>query len=176
MAFNCDDLESIEKGCISAIGGINQKVYINDSENVDFDSFVLNSSAHTYTTLALFSGSSAFETIEFRKNLASLSEAYTMAPDGSVLITQTLALPIHGRDASKSRKISLIAAGQRNVDLIIPQNDGGLVYIREAQLATIADGTMAAKTEGSKYSLTFTSESEQLAYFVASDAIAAVLA
>lgn len=178
MALNCDDIESIEIGCESAIGGINQKIYINDSENLDFDSFVLDEATHTYTTLALRGGSPPgvpFETIDFRKNIASLTEDYTQDNEGAVIFTQTLTLGIHGRDAGKSKKISTIAAGQRDVDIIIVQNDGGLVYLRKAQLATVADGTMATKSEASKYTLTFRAEQEQLAYFVAPDALVDVL-
>lgn len=174
MALICSDLESILKACESAVGGLNQVIYINDSTEVDFDAFTLDAPTHTYTALAL-EGTVPFEKIEFRKNLATLSEDYALEADGSVLFTQTLVIPIHGRDAAKSRKISLIAAGQRNVDIIVVQNDGGLVYLREAQLSTIADGTMAEKKSGSKYTLTFTAESEQLAYFVDPTALAAVL-
>jgi hypothetical protein len=172
--LNCDNLESIFRGCDSAIGGINQKVYINDSENVDYDNFVIDSTAHTITTITLFSGASNFEVIEFRKNLATLNENYSKEDDGAVVFTPELTIPVHGRDASKSKKISLIAAGQREVDLIIPQNDGGIVYLRKMQLMSIADGTGAAKTDGSKYTLVFGGESEHLAYFTTQNAVNAV--
>ena len=173
--LNCENLESIFRGCDSAIGGIDQKIYINDSENVDYDSFVINDSAHTITTIALFTGASSFEVIEFRKNLATLNEDYSREADGAVVFTHNLTLPIHGRDAAKSRKISLIAAGQREVDIIVPQNDGGYVYLRKMQLASIADGIGAAKTDGSKYTLTFDGQSEMLALFVDANAITSVI-
>jgi len=173
MAINCELLESIERDCSNALGGIAQKIYINDSENVDYESFV--ELAGTITTMALELTAPAFEVIEFRKNLATLTEEYANNPDGAVMFDQTLVIPVHGRDAAKSRKISVIAAGQREVDLIVPQNDGGIVYLRQAVLTAVGDGTGAAKADGSKYTLTFTAQSETLALFVAPAALAAVL-
>lgn len=173
--LNCENIQEILRNCDNAIGGINQKVYINDSENVDYDNFVVDLTAHTITTAVLFSGAPTFETIEFRKNIATLNEDYTLEPEGAVIFTQTLTIPVHGRDAQKSKRISLIAAGQREVDLIIPQNDGGIVYIRQAQLQTVAEGTGANKTDGSKYTLTFNAQTEHLAYFITQAAVTSVI-
>jgi hypothetical protein len=175
MAINCEDIEGIDRDCTTDIGGLNQVVYINDSENVDFEAFVVDALDETYTTLALEASAPVFEAIEFRKNIASFSEAYTLAPDGAVLFTQTLVLSIHGRDASRSRKISLLAAGQRDVDIIVLDNNGQYVYMRGANLMSVADGTGTAKADGAKYTLTFTAETSRMAYFVAPTALPAVL-
>lgn len=164
MAINCDALSSIERDCSNALGGINQKIYINDSANVDYDAATITDGV--ITSLSLTTLGTEFEVIEFRKNLATLNEDYTNNPDGAVMFEHTLVIPIHGRDAAKSNKISVMAAGQRELDIIVPQNDGGWVYLRQATLTTVADGTGAAKADGSKYTLTFTAQSEQLAYFI----------
>lgn len=164
MAINCGPLEAINRDCGNALGGINQRIYINSSDNVEYEGATITE--HEITSLDILSGSNGFEVIEFRKNLATLSEDYTSAPDGAVMFTQTLMIPIHGRDAAKSEKISIIAAGQREVDIIIPSNEGGYVYLRQATLTTVADGTGAAKSDGSKYTLTFTAESEELANYI----------
>lgn len=175
MAINCEILQSIERDCSNALGGINQRIYINSSENVDFDNATITD--HEITALSLDSSPApGFEVIEFRKNLATLNEDYANNPDGAVVFTQTLVIPIHGRDAAKSQKISIIAAGQREVDIIVPQNDGGYVYLRQATLTTVADGTGAAKADGSKYTLTFTAESEELALYIDEDLIESLLA
>lgn len=174
MAINCEILKSIERDCSNALGGINQRIYINSSENVDFDSATITD--HEITALSLESSPApGFEVIEFRKNLATLVEDYASEPDGAVVFEQTLTLPIHGRDAAKSQKISVIAAGQREVDIIIPQNSGGYVYLRQATLTTVADGTGATKKDGSKYTLTFVSESEELALYIDEDIIPGLL-
>lgn len=172
MAINCEKLNSILRDCSNALGGINQQILFNDSKNVDFEGAVITD--HEITTLNLESGADGFEVVEFRKNLATLNEDYANNPDGAVMFEQTLVIPIHGRDASKSKKISVMAAGQRELDIIIPQNDGGYVYLRQATLTTVADGTGAAKADGSKYTLTFTAQSEELAYFIDPDIIGAI--
>ena len=160
----CEKLEPIVRDCSNALGGIAQKIYINDSKNVDYDGATVTD--HIIESLDLESGADGFEVVEFRKNLATLVEDYASAPDGAVMFNQTLVIPIHGRDASKSKKISVMASGQRELDIMIPQNGGGYVYLRQAVLSTVGDGTGAAKADGSKYTLTFTAESEELAYFI----------
>lgn len=174
MAINCDALLPIERDCSNALGGINQKIYINDSANVDYDAATIASGE--ITALSLTTLGAEFEVIEFRKNLATLNEDYANNPDGAVMFEQTLVIPIHGRDAAKSMKISVMAAGQRELDIIVPQNDGGYVYLRQATLTTVADGTGAAKADGSKYTLTFTAQAENMAYFIDEDIIAALIA
>ena len=173
MALNCSTLEEILRDCSNAIGGIDQRIYINDSENIADSGLTLSVSAHTYT--AITTNGTDFQTIEFRKNLASYEEPYTRNDDGSVIFTPTLTIPIHGRDASKSRKISLIAAGQREVDIIIPTNDGNYVYFRKMQLQSLADGSGANKTDASKYTLVFDGQSENLAYYVTEAAVLSVI-
>lgn len=168
MPFNCDVLTDITRDCSSAIGGIQPILYINDSENVDWSTLVLDPADNqTIQNLSLTGpGVVPFKHIEFRQNLGSLTEEYTLADDGAVVFTFTLTLPIHGRDANKSRAIATMAAGQRELDLIVLQNDGGIVYLRQARLATTADGTGLLKTDGSKYTLTFTGVAEHYAYFL----------
>lgn len=168
MALNCTDIQSILRDCSTTLGGIANKIWINDSENVDWVSKTFDSSeSHIINSLSL-NGTAPiyFEMIEFRRNLATLNEDYPYNEDGAVVFEQTLTLPIHGRDAAKSRKISVIAAGHRLVDIIVPQNDGGYVYLREAVLNNVTDGTGATKADGSKYTLTFTSQTETLALFI----------
>lgn len=171
--INCADLESILANCeFNPIGGIDQRIYINDSSNISDAAFTLSGAAHTITALT---AATDFEIIEFRKNLAQLDEPFTRADDGATIFTPTLTIPVHGRDAQKSRKISLIAAGQREVDIIVPQNDGGYVYLRKMQLASVADGTMANKADASKYTLVFDGQAEHLSYFITEAAVNSVI-
>lgn len=157
-------------GCVNNIGGIDRKIYINDSENIT--ATTVNVSAHT---ISVTTNATTFETIEFRKNLATFEEPYTRNDDGAVIYTPTLTIPIHGRDADKSRKISLIAAGQREVDIIVPTNDGKYVYFRNMQLQSIADGSGANKADGSKYTIVFDGQAEELAYYINSADVISVI-
>lgn len=175
MAILCEALETILKDCSSAIGGLDTEMYINDSSNVDWEARTMNLTDDTIATLTLEALTPKFTVIQFRKNLASLNEDYAKSDDGAVVYTQTLSLPIHGRDAAKSRKISAMAAGQREVDIIVRQNDGSYVYLRNMQLSTVADGTGAARTDGSKYTLTFDGVSEALSFYIESTAVASLL-
>jgi hypothetical protein len=162
--FGCDNIESLLKDCGNPIGGIHPTIYIQDSSLIEDADFQYNLSAHTITGITVTGVT--FETIEFRKNLATLNEDYTMAEDGPEIYVPTLVIPIMGRDALKSKKITLMGAGQRELDIIVKQNNGGYVYLRKMQLRSVADGTGANKNEASKYTLTFDGQAEHLSYFV----------
>lgn len=173
MALTCENLTAILTGCDNNPGGIDRKIYINDSSNVS--GLTVTTSAHTITAINLAS-STKFVAIEFRKNLASFTEEYTKNDDGAVVFMPKLSLPIHGRDAAKSRQISILAAGQRELDIIVPTNDGKYVYFRKMQLTAVADGSGANITDGSKYSLSFEGYSEELSLYTTLAAITPVLA
>jgi hypothetical protein len=174
MSVNCDKISSIYKDCHNALGGIDQRIWLIDSSDVDYDSFSYSVTAgeeNIISNIVLHGTSSTFEVIEFRKNLANLNETYDENPDGAVMFNQELVIPIHGRDAGKSRKISLYAAGMRELDIIVPQNDGRYVYLRKASLTSVADGTGSAMVDGSKYTITFTAQDEHLADYVKKSAV-----
>lgn len=170
MAINCKSLESISRDCSNDVGSIDTTIYINDSTEIDWDAKTVTDGE--ITSLDLISTGATFEVIEFRKNLATLNEDYDSDPDGAVIFEQTLVIPIHGRDASKSNKISIMASGQRLIDIILRQNGGGkYIYIREAILSNVGEGINATKKEGAKYQLTFTAESETLALYIDKDVV-----
>lgn len=178
MSVNCEGLDSIYRDCSNAMGGIDQRILLIDSSDVDYDSFTYSATSgeeNVITDIALIGASASFEVIEFRKNLATLEETYDENPEGAVMFQQVLTIPIFGRDQSKSKKITLFASGMRELDIIVPQNSGGYVYLRKATLTNVGDGTGAAKGDGSKYTLTFTAEDEHLADFVTKSAVEAVI-
>jgi hypothetical protein len=159
--MSCNNVESILLGCDNPVGGI-KRLLVNSSDNIT--SIGASSSTWTINTIGL-TGSN-FTPIEFRKNLGTYGEPYTMDPDGSIIYLPEIVIPIHGRDAAKSRKISILAEGQRYLDIIVEDNKGQYIYFQEMQLSAVADGSGAAKTEASKYTITFKGESENLAYYV----------
>jgi hypothetical protein len=164
------NLENILLGCDNPVGGI-KRLLINSSENVTS----ITASASTWTINAIGVTSSQFTQVEFRKNLGTYTEPYTMEPDGAIIYLPEIVIPIHGRDAAKSRKISILAEGQRYLDIIAEDNKGQDIYFEEMQLSAVADGSGAAKTEASKYTITFTGESENLSYYVDPSIIAGLL-
>lgn len=162
--MNCKSLESIARDCSSGIGGIRPFIHIVETKEVDFDAATFDGTeTHLITSLT---SSEIPETVEFRNDVGSLTEAYTLDPSGATVFTQTLSLPLHGRDASKSRKITVMASGQRRLDIIVQQNDGQYVYLRDMVLSEVGEGTGTAKTDGSQYALTFTGVSEHSHYYI----------
>jgi hypothetical protein len=158
--MSCNTIEEILLGCDNPVGGI-KRLLIAPSEDIT----QITASASTWTITAV-APTASFVEVQFRKNLGTYTEPYTMEPDGSIIYLPEIVIPIHGRDASKSKKISILAEGQRYLDIIVEDNKGQYVYFQEMQLSAVADGSGAAKTEGSKYTITFTGEEEHLAYYV----------
>lgn len=170
MSLNCNNLEDITLGCDNPIGGI-RRILLNDSDNITS----ITASASTWNISAVGVTASQFTEITFRKNLGTYTEDYTQEPDGAIMYMPSIVIPIHGRDASKSRKISILGEGQRLLDIIVETNAGTYVYFPEMQLKSVADGSGAAKNEASKYTITFGGEVEHLAYYVDPAIIAGLL-
>jgi hypothetical protein len=168
--MSCNNLENILLGCDNPVGGI-KRLLINVSENIT--SITASASSHTITAVGVTG--SQFTQVEFRKNLGTYGEPYTLNPDGAIIFLPEIVIPIHGRDAVKSKKINILAEGQRFLDIIVEDNKGQYVYFPEMQLSAVADGSGAAKTDGSKYTVTFTGENTQLAYYVDASIIPSLL-
>lgn len=168
--MSCNNLENLLLGCDNPVGGI-KRLLINATENITS----IGASASTWTINSIGVTGSQFTQIEFRKNLGTYAEPYTMAPDGAIIYLPEIMIPIHGRDAAKSRKISILAEGQRFLDIIVEDNKGQFIYFEEMQLSSIADGSGAAKTDASKYTITFVGESENLSKYVDPSIIAGLL-
>jgi hypothetical protein len=166
--MSCTNLENILKDCGNPIGGI-KRIYINDMENIVTE--VPTLSAWTVSV----SAQTVFSTVEFRKNLGTYTEDYTREDDGAIVYTPNITIPLHGREAAKSRKINILAEGQRELAIIVEMNSGKFVYFTNMQLSSVADGSGAARTEASKYTVTFDGEMDHLAYFINSADIPALV-
>jgi hypothetical protein len=158
----CNNIESISFNCNdSAIGGI-EKLFIIDQEDVLSASY----STSTHLVDLTIATSSSFEEIGFRKHVGNYTEDYTKAEDGAIVYTQTVNLPIHGRDADKSRKISILAEGQRYLSLIVKMVNGKYVYFPNMQLQTVGEGSGTLRTDSNKYALSFVGVNESLAFYM----------
>jgi hypothetical protein len=82
----------------------------------------------------------------------------------------------HRREASKSKAIKILSEGQRDLAIIVKDANGKYWYFPFAQLSATAEGSGTAKADGSKYSVTFIAENENLAYEVDPTIIAGLLA
>lgn len=158
----CNTLTSILKGCDNNIGGITS-IYINDQDSVDTTEIVVTDWVITdFGTLT-----SNFYPFEFRRNTGMYTEEAAIdLVNGSSFVTQTITLIFHRREASKSKAIKILGEGQRDLALVVGDANGKYWYFPKAQLTAVAEGSGTAKADGSKYSITFVAENEQLAYEV----------
>lgn len=166
-------LTSILKNCENNIGGL-KAVYISPVEFVTGVTVV----AGQVTAIGM-SGSVNFVEYQFNKNSANYVEDGAAALDaGSTVVTTTTTLTIPRRETAKSNSIRLLAAGQRDLYLILLDANGNYWfqgYSNYANLTAFGEGSGAAKADGSKYSLTFISEEPELMYTVDPSIITAII-
>ena len=173
MACNTS-LTSILKSCDNNTGGV-VKFYIAPSEFVTGTTV----SAGTVTAISM-SGSSKFVEYQFNKNTANyVEEAAISLENGSTFFTTTVTLSIPRREVVKRNSIALVAAGQRDLKIILKDGNGLYWYVgyaNSANLTALGEGSGTAKGDGSKYTLTFVAEEPDLMYEVNSSIISALIA
>jgi len=159
--MSCTTLTAITKGCDNNIGGITA-IYINDMENVSAPTVDL-----TNWMIDAQTATPSYETFEFRRNTGNFTEETSVDfANGSTFVTATITLMFHRREASKSKAIKILSEGQRDLAIIVKDANGKYWYFPYAQLSATAEGSGTAKADGSKYSVTFIAENENLAYEV----------
>jgi len=157
----CTTLETILKGCDSNIGGITS-IYINDQDNVTGP---IVEAAYEITDFGTLTDQ--FVPFEFRRNTGMYTEEAAIdLVNGSSYYTQTVTLMFHRREAAKSKAIKILGEGQRDLALVVGDANGKYWYFPTAQLTAVAEGSGTAKADGSKYSITFVAENENLAFEV----------
>jgi len=162
----CNTITSILKGCDNNIGGITS-IYINDQDNVSGPILTTDWVITDFGTLA-----DPFIPFEFRRNTGMYTEEAAIdLVNGSSFVTQTVTLIFHRREAAKSKSIKILGEGQRDLALVVGDANGKYWYFPKAQLTAVAEGSGTAKADGSKYSITFVAENENLAFEVDADII-----
>ena len=158
----CSTLTTILKGCSSNLGGITS-ILINDMDNLGTLTIDTNNwEVTSFGTLA-----DEFVAFEFRRNTGNYTEEAAIDfVNGSSFYTQTINLMFHRREAAKSKAIKILGEGQRDLALVVGDANGKYWYFPNAQLSAVAEGSGTAKADGSKYSVTFVAENENLAYEV----------
>lgn len=166
-------LTAILKTCDNNTGGLT-KFYIAPEEFVIATSI----SGGTITGITM-SGSCKFVEFQFNKNTANYTEVASISQEnGSTFFTTTITLSIPRREVAKRTSIQLIAAGQRNLKIIMKDGNGlywYAGYANSANLTGLGEGSGTAKGDGSKYSLTFIAEEPDLMYEVSSSIIAGLI-
>jgi hypothetical protein len=162
----CNTITSILKGCDNNIGGITS-IYINDQDAVTGPIVTTDWVITDFGTLV-----DPFIPFEFRRNTGMFTEEAAIdLVNGSSFVTQTVTLIFHRREAAKSKSIKILGEGQRDLALVVGDANGKYWYFPKAQLTAVAEGSGTAKADGSKYSITFVAENENLAFEVDADII-----
>ena len=166
-------LSGIIKGCDNNMGGISN-FYIAPSE------FVTGTTESGGTISAInMSGATKFVEFVFNKNTGNFTVEAAIDPvNGSTYFNQTINLVIPRRDVDKRNAIALIASGQRDLKIIVKDANGLYWYFGDqnsCMLTAVGDGSGTAKSDGSKYSLTFLAEEPEMEYEVDSSIIAGII-
>ena len=158
----CNTITTILKGCDSNIGGITS-ILINDQDNVTGPILTTDWVITDFGTLA-----DQFIPFEFRRNTGMYTEEAAIdLVNGSSYVTQTITLIFHRREAAKSKSIKILGEGQRDLALVVGDANGKYWYFPNAQLTAVTEGSGTSKADGSKYSISFVAENENLAFEVA---------
>jgi len=173
MACNTS-LTSILKSCDNNTGGV-VKFYVAPEEFVTGTTLT----AGTITVIGM-TGSTKFVEYQFNKNTANyIEEAAISLENGSTFYTTTVTLSLPRREVAKRNSLALIAAGQRNLKIILKDGNGLYWYVgyaNSANLTGLGEGSGTAKGDGSKYSLTFIAEEPEMMYEVSESIIAGLIA
>ena len=168
--MSCTTLTSILKSCSNNQGGI-FSVYINDTENVT--AMTVNDATHTISAIT---ASPDFTTFEFNRNVGNVTiEPKIDLINGSTYYEAKLTLVFHRREAAKSRALTILAEGQRFLDIIFLDANGLYWYLDHAQLDGGAEETGTARADGSKYTVTFMAQMSNRPYLVDSTIVPALI-
>jgi len=172
--MSCEALESIVKSCDNNSGGI-YKVWINQQDNIA--SYTLNPTlSWTIDSITLTDPANIYTEFEIRRNTGSFTEEAAIdLVNGSSYYTQTITLLFHRRDQSKSQAIKVVGAGQQYLNAIVLDANGKYWYFPFLQLTAAGEGSGTARADGSKYSVSLTSENEFLSYEVTESAVQSVI-
>ena len=157
--MSCLNITGISSDCLTSMGGI-QKAYIGERENVD--SFTVTAGEVTALTMA----TGSIHEYSFQRDSSNFEEEMEMDPStGITLWTQTVNLQFKRRDVSKRNSIQLLAAGQRDLFIIVIDNNGeshifGLIedFSQGVQLSGDTGGSGSAKSDMNGYELTFSNQ------------------
>lgn len=170
----CEALESIVKSCDNNTGGI-EKIWINQQDNI---SGITLDATNTWTidAITLTGGAPDFTAFDIRRNTGSYTEEAAIdLINGSSYVTAVINLMFHRRDQDKSQAIKILGAGQQYLVAIVKDMNGKYWYFPQLQLTATGEGSGVTRADGSKYSVTLTSEVEFLAYEIEPAAVTAVI-
>lgn len=151
----CASITNIPKNCDNNIGGI-VTAYLFDMDDI---LSITEDTTTTWSVTAISLTASTAKSFIFKKNTSNYDVKSNIdLINGSTFWTATVNLVFHRREASKSKSINILAAGQRYLGAVLQDNNSNFWYVPNLQLTAEEGGSGTARADGSNYKLTFTSE------------------
>jgi hypothetical protein len=167
----CVTLEEIAKDCERNSGGLHEVLF------GDMDSITaITEASATFSVTAMTVSEAPIDLNIKRKTSNYTDEEAQDFTNGSTTATQTINLMLHRRDATKSRALNILGAGQRYLYAIVKDANGIYWYIPNCQRQNVGEGSGTERADGSKYSVVFIAENDSLAYTISSAIVATLKA
>lgn len=168
MAIICDPLININlSDCLNNVGGNKRELYVWLSSERG-DTLTLDNTNYTVDTVEyLTSGATASLPINISVNKDGILMEESNVGDSIIMNqtnTVTITVTVNNRQYDKSKAISILGAGQRDLDLVVSQSNGTNWFVPNATLSQADSSTGQARADGSNYTLTFTAELDHLVY------------
>jgi len=166
MPLTCQALEAIIKACDPNAGGL-QGIAIIQQDDVDNVAVNIAAPGDWEVTGITTLGGATFTDYAIRRNTCNYTEdTANDLVNGSTVVTQTINLVFHRREAAKSRSINILGSGQQFLAAIVKDMNGIYWYFDFLQLTATGEGSGTARADGSKYTVTLVGEADHLAYQV----------
>lgn len=163
----CPDILDIEKQeCLNNSGGLG--LTINVWQSKDRSAMIFNDTTGVYDQVEFDDGGSPAtlivpKSITFHKNTANLVQSGAgEEATANNTNTATLSITINYQDYLKSRAISIMAGGQRELDIAFAHNNGTKWFMPNTVLKSYEANSGTLKADGSNYVLNFTGEYDEL--------------
>lgn len=171
----CTTLTNISKSCDNNMGGIRQ-AWLWDAESNIPASSSFNTGSYSWTSYSV-GGPSNIISYEFIRNASNYTEEPTIdLVNGSSFVATNLSLVFTRREAGKSKSIKIMGEGQRYLGALVLDSNGIYWLFEDLQLSAVPGGSGTAKADGSKYTVTLTGETLNLAGTVATAKAALLVA
>jgi hypothetical protein len=157
----CNNLISILHGtCSNNSGGLFNVAKIFDMEDVI--TYSVDTNTHTVSQLTI---SSTASLLHFKRNTSSYESLGKIdLISGSTYQEVKINFVFHMREAAKSKAIKMMALGQRYLGIALGDVNGRYWYFPNSQVFDIGDGSGKVRADGSKYSLVFLCELDEIEY------------
>lgn len=159
----CPDIEEIKKAdCLNNTGGLELKISV--WQSADRSAMEFNKETWTYDTITFGDLTPVVPvTVSYHKNTANLEQSGEGDEETANNTNEvTLSVTINSQDVDKSRAISIMASGQRELDIALAYNNGTKWFLPNMILKSYTASSGATKKDGSNYVLTFTAEYDGL--------------